>query len=144
MAAFRRPESVLVVVHAGRRVLLLRRRAPFEFWQSVTGSLEPGESPADTARREIVEETGLAPDDRLEATGLSREFIIDPRWRDRYEPGVTRNVEYEFRWALDEPADIRLDGDEHGEYRWVDVDDAIDLVWSTTNRDALVALRAGL
>ena len=42
-ADFRRPESVLVVVHAADgQVLILRRSQPFDFWQSVTGSLQAG------------------------------------------------------------------------------------------------------
>jgi len=46
-------------------VLLLRRgaggRCPGS-WEAVHGHIEPGESPADAARREVAEETGLAPE----------------------------------------------------------------------------------
>ncbi|MDH3954436.1 MAG: NUDIX domain-containing protein, partial [Gammaproteobacteria bacterium] len=67
---FRRPESVLVVVCSDdRQVLLLRRRRPFEFWQSVTGSLLPGETHEEAARRELMEETGLADEGRLQYSG---------------------------------------------------------------------------
>ena len=39
MPAFKRPESVLVVVHAAAgRVLMLERTSPPRFWQSVTGA----------------------------------------------------------------------------------------------------------
>jgi 8-oxo-dGTP pyrophosphatase MutT (NUDIX family) len=31
----------------------LRRHSPFECWQSVTGSLDTDEAPADAARREL-------------------------------------------------------------------------------------------
>lgn len=144
MAACRRPESVIVVVHAGRSVLLLRRVQPFAFWQSVTGSLEPDETAIETAVRELAEETGLASADRLVDTGVSREFDIDPRWRDRYLPGVTRNREHEFRLPLGSRADIRLDPAEHSAFRWLDIDDAVDLVWSATNRAALESLRCDL
>lgn len=46
--AFKRPESVLVVIceQETGRVLMLQRRDDPAFWQSVTGSLEPGETPA--------------------------------------------------------------------------------------------------
>ena len=52
--AFKLPESVLVVVHTPLLdVLLLRRAAQPDFWQSVTGSREPGDpDPEATARRE--------------------------------------------------------------------------------------------
>ena len=46
-------------------VLLLRRgaggRCPGS-WEAVHGHIEPGESPADAARRELTEETGLTPE----------------------------------------------------------------------------------
>ena len=58
---FKRPESVLVVVYTRTgKVLLLRRADHPEFWQSVTGSMEWGdEQPAETAVRELREETGI-------------------------------------------------------------------------------------
>ena len=126
------------------RVLLLKRRAPFEFWQSVTGSLDEGENPAECARRELREETGLDAGSRLVDTGISRVFTIDPRWRDRYSPGITENREYEWRLTLDEPAEIEIDVGEHSAWRWVGIDQAIESVWSWTNREALEALRTNL
>lgn len=141
MAAYRRPESVIVVIHSGRRVLLLRRVNPFAFWQSVTGSLEANERAAATARREVHEETGLRADRSLVCTGIVREFTIDPRWRDRYAPGVVRNTEHEFRLQIPALAPITLDPQEHSAYRWVDIDAAVDSVWSSTNKAALEALR---
>jgi dATP pyrophosphohydrolase len=49
---FKRPESVLVVVHTDDgQVLQLLRREPTGFWQSVTGSLQEGETPLKAARR---------------------------------------------------------------------------------------------
>lgn len=144
MAAYRRPESVLVVVHSGRSVLVMLRVQPFNFWQSVTGSLEVGEQPADTAVRELAEETGLSPYDVIEPTGVVREFEIDPRWRIRYAPGITVNREHEFRLALPDTPRIQLDPQEHSAYRWVDIDEAIETVWSFTNREALEALRSEL
>ena len=138
----RRPVSVLVVVYAeDGRVLLLRRSRPFDFWQSVTGSLQAGETHADAAARELFEETGISDESRLSFSGTNRTFIIDPRWRDRYSPGVTENVEYEWRYRLPEARDIRLDNAEHTEFRWMPIDRAIDAVWSWTNREALEDLR---
>ncbi len=144
MAAHRRPESVLVVVHSGRSVLMMLRVLPFEFWQSVTGSLEPGEDPIDTALRELKEETGIDAAPNIVTTGVVREFVIDPRWRDRYAPGVTTNQEHEFRLALPDAQAVTLDAHEHSEYRWLDIDEAIETVWSYTNREALEALRREL
>ena len=142
MAGHRRPESVLVVVHTDNLdVLLLKRVAPFSFWQSVTGSLDPGESPAEAAKRELGEETGLCDEGEMIDAGVPRRFTIDPRWLHKYAPGVTENLEYEWRYRLASPLPVRHDPEEHSEWRWVPVDAAIDLVWSWTNREALEALK---
>lgn len=141
MTAYRRPLSVLVIVYtAAWDVLLLRRSRPFDFWQSVTGSLQHDESHAQAATRELREETGLESCD-LRYSGNERVFTIDPRWRHRYAPGVTENREFEWRCRLEQRETIRLNEREHSEYCWLPFDDAIERVWSWTNRDALVALR---
>jgi dATP pyrophosphohydrolase len=143
--AYRRPVSVLVVVFTDDAdVLLLKRPEPFDFWQSVTGSLRAQESHADAAARELEEETGFTTEGKLSFSGISRHFDIDPRWRDRFAPGVTQNEEFEYRYRLPAVMDIRLDETEHTAYRWLNVDEAIDAVWSWTNRDALKRLRANL
>jgi dATP pyrophosphohydrolase len=88
-APFKRPESVLVVVYTrARECLLLERTAPKGFWQSVTGSLRWGETPAQCAARELDEETAL-PSTTLRDARVAREFPILPAWRARYAPGWT-------------------------------------------------------
>lgn len=134
---YRRPESVLIVVHTDNEALLLRRKAPFEFWQSVTGSLLPQESHAAAAARELREETGLSDEGRLSCTGVSRRFEIDPRWRNRFGSGVTDNLEYEYRYKLPGRVEISLDEYEHTAMEWVTLVDALDRVWSWTNKAAL-------
>jgi len=139
---YRRPESVLVVVFTDAAdVLLLRRSLPFVFWQSVTGSLQSGESARDAAVRELREETGLTDEGRLSCSDLSRSFEIDPRWRDRYAPGISRNEEFEWRYRLRRRPEIRIDNDEHSSWRWRHIDEAIETVWSWTNKEALQKLR---
>jgi len=135
---FRRPLSVLVVVSTDDgKTLLLRRRQPFEFWQSITGSLDEGETHEQAARRELEEETGLRDEGQLCYSGVSRQFAIDSRWRHRFGPGVVENVEFEWHYRLPQAADIALQDDEHSAYRWLPVAEAADAAWSWTNRDAL-------
>ncbi len=135
---YRRPVSVIVVVYTDDLdVLLLRRARPFDFWQSVTGSLQTDEAHADAAARELFEETGLRDEGTLQYAGVSRQFAIDPRWRDRFEPGVVENVEFEWRYRVPAKLDIALDTAEHSEYCWLPVDAAVEKVWSWTNKDAL-------
>jgi len=139
---FRRPESVLVVVYTEQaEILLLERVRPFSFWQSVTGTLGPGEQPLETAVREVREETGFPDGSRIIETGISRVFEIDPRWRHRYAPGTLHNTEYEFRCRLPAAVSVTIDPREHVAYRWLDIDSAIEAVWSWTNREALERLR---
>ena len=55
--SLRQPLSVLVVIHtANKSCLLIQRADDPNFWQSVTGALEDGEMPIETAYREVAEE----------------------------------------------------------------------------------------
>lgn len=140
MPGFKRPESVLVVVHTRAfQCLLLERVKPPGFWQSVTGSLDWGESAADAAARELVEETGLDAA-ALRDARISRTFPILPEWRTRYAPGVSHNVEHRWYLELDAPVAITIRPEEHRRYRWLPVAEAMRLASSWTNREALEAL----
>lgn len=138
---YRVPMSVLVLVYTNQaQALLLRRAKPFDFWQSVTGSLRVGESHSDAARRELLEETGLGDEGKWHYSGVSRQFVIDARWRDRFEPGTVENVEFEWHYRLPESMDIKISDDEHSEFCWLPMAEAVEKVWSWTNRDALQGL----
>lgn len=131
----------MTVVTRDHQALLLRRAKPFEFWQSVTGSVKAHESHAAAARRELEEETGLGNEGTLVCTGVSRQFVIDPRWRHRFVAGAAENVEFEWRYWLDEPVDVCINPKEHSEARWLPLADAIVKTWSWTNKAALESLR---
>ncbi len=135
--AYKRPESVLVLVYAkSGKVLLLRRKTPDFFWQSVAGSLEWGEAPRAAAARELQEETGLSAADVVDCETVNR-YLIYPMWRHRYAPGVIENTEYVFRLRLERPCDVRLDTREHREYQWLAAAEAAAAVGSHTNRTAI-------
>jgi dATP pyrophosphohydrolase len=137
----RRPESVLVVVHTlAGEVLLLRRREPADYWQSVTGALRWDESPWRAALRELREETGLAGDAELEDTGIVNRFPIIAPWSARYAPGTRENVEHVFRLPLTARPEVSLAPDEHLEYAWLPRAAAAARASSTTNRDAILSL----
>jgi len=136
---YRRPESVLVLVYTeAGEVLLLLRRTPPDFWQSVTGTLEWGEDPVSAAHRELFEETGLVAGDKLIDCGQRNQFAILPAWRDRYAPEVTSNTEHVFRvmWPGSRP-EIRLNPAEHSAFLWLPRTDAWRLASSYTNRFAI-------
>jgi 8-oxo-dGTP diphosphatase len=54
-----RPAIVAAIVTSARGVLVERRHDGRPLWTFPAGEAEPGESPADTAIREVKEETGL-------------------------------------------------------------------------------------
>ena len=140
-AAHKRPESVLVVVYtAAGEVLLLQRREPQNFWQSVTGSLEWGEPPEVAAQRELHEETGLGPEYVPRRTGRIQHFAILPAWRSRYAPDVRGNTEHEFVLRLPQRATIRINPAEHTEYAWLPFTEAARRASSWTNRAAIERL----
>ncbi|MDT3670704.1 MAG: dihydroneopterin triphosphate diphosphatase [Aromatoleum sp.] len=143
---FKQPVSILVVVHTlTLRILLLERVSPPGFWQSVTGSLEAGETPAQAALREVAEETGIvvAPG-QLDDWHRSNRFEIRPEWRHRYDPAVTHNVEHVFSLQVADDQAVRLAADEHRAMLWLPLDQAAEKVFSWTNRDAILQLGARL
>jgi dATP pyrophosphohydrolase len=134
---YKRPESVLVVVcTTAGDVLMLQRRQPAGYWQSVTGSLEWGEAPEDAAVRELFEETGL----QLPLTDCrqTNTFPIHPAWRARYAADVTTNLEHVFRVECSGQPVIILNDGEHTAHRWLTREAAADLAGSRTNREAIL------
>ena len=91
--SFKLPVSVLVVIYAEdtKRVLMLQRRDDPAFWQSVTGSLEAGETALQAAAREVKEEVAIdVACEQLTLIDCQRtvEFEIFSHLRHRYAPGV--------------------------------------------------------
>lgn len=136
---YRRAESALVVIYdRQRRVLVLQRNDDSDFWQSVTGTLEPGEEAIHTARREVCEETGID----IHACGYClvdchqcNRYKIRPRWQHRYPPNTHFNRECVFSLEVSGEDHIALT--EHSSYLWLDKTQAMEKVWSNTNRQAI-------
>ncbi len=138
--AYKRPVSVLVVIYAEdtKRVLMLQRRDDPDFWQSVTGSLEEGETAPQAAAREVKEEVAIdVAYEQLTLKDCQRtvEFEIFSHLRHRYAPGIERNTESWFCLAL--PHEREIVFTEHLTYRWVDAADAAALTKSWSNRQAI-------
>lgn len=138
---FKIPESVLVVVHTpALEVLLLQRAGGDGLWQSVTGSREPDDPDfAATARREVLEETGLAVG-TLEDWQRVNRYEIWPAWRHRYAPGVTHNTEHVFGFRVAVATVATLDPAEHVAQLWLPWREAMARVFSATNREAIADL----
>ncbi|MBT1450023.1 dihydroneopterin triphosphate diphosphatase [Glaciecola sp. XM2] len=135
----KRPESVLVVLYSeDAQVLLLQRDDDADFWQSVTGTIEAGETPIQTAYREVAEETGLilefAKHQIVDCRQINQ-YRIRKQWLHRYPEGTVYNDEHVFCAKVSSNHTITLT--EHLSYQWMSKSDAIARAWSESNRLAI-------
>ena len=145
---FKIPQSVLVVIHTpALDVLLIERADKPGYWQSVTGSKDaPDEALADTAVREVAEETGIVvgspavPCSALHDWGLRNDYEIYPVWRHRYAPGVSRNTEHVFGLCVPAGTPVRLSPREHLAHVWLPWREAADRCFSPSNAEAVLHL----
>ena len=128
---------------AGPEILMmLRVPAHGLWWQSVTGMMEPGETPEQTAHRELLEETGLT--GTLRPLGLSHSFWVDPtivRFPDA-EPRF--NTETCFSMEVAPEARVCLEPKEHSEFLWCGLDEAHDRMKWEGSKAAVMLLRREL
>jgi dATP pyrophosphohydrolase len=136
------PVSVLVVIYtADLQVLLLERADHPGYWQSVTGSQDPGETLQQTAVREVAEETGLnAADYALTDWHIENRYEIYEEWRWRYGPGVRFNTEHVFGLSLPEKIPIKIAAREHLNSIWLPWWQAAEKVFSSSNAEAILKL----
>lgn len=149
---FKIPQSVLVVMYTPAWDVLLIRRTEADpdapaFWQSVTGSKDAPDEPwAETAAREVLEETGLdcTPGSALASHlcdwSLENVYSIYPRWRHRYARGVTQNLERVFGLQVPDGSVVTLNPREHTDYQWLPYDAAADACFSPSNAEAILQL----
>ncbi|BBF12186.1 TPA: dihydroneopterin triphosphate diphosphatase [Haemophilus influenzae] len=140
MMQYKNNQSVLVVIYTKdtNRVLMLQRQDDPDFWQSVTGTIESGETPKKTAIRELWEEVRL--EISKNSTALfdcneSIEFEIFPHFRYKYAPNITHCKEYWFLCEMEKEFIPVLS--EHLAYQWVSPEQAIQMTKSSNNAEAI-------
>lgn len=139
------PQSVLVVIHTlDLDVLLIERADAPGTWQSVTGSKDLLDEPwAETARREVAEETGIVvgsamvPASNLIDWQQENVYEIYERWRHRYAPGVTHNTERVFSLLVPRDIEVTLAPREHLQFEWLPWAVAAQRCFSPSNVEAL-------
>jgi dihydroneopterin triphosphate diphosphatase len=140
--SYKQPRSIQVIIFAesgthSEFLLLKRVASQGGFWQSVTGSLEGGESHRQAAVREVFEETGIrCLAEELIDLELTNVFAIAPQWRARFAPEVTHNEEVCFALRV-EKCEVRLDALEHEDYLWLDAERAYAMFYWESSKKAL-------
>jgi lipoyl(octanoyl) transferase len=134
----RGPDEIVVVVRRDGCFLVLRRVPErLGYWNLVAGGVEPGESAADAASRELLEETGLDADLRELPVELSYSLLEDPpEVRARYASGIETITVHPFVAEAPSGWEPMLDG-EHDDYRWCREEEAIRLLPYEAPREAL-------
>lgn len=136
----RLPLQVLIYCYTenkrNRQYLFLKRvKRLGEIWQGITGAPFAGENLIEAAKRELLEETGLAPIS-IEKVRFSYSFPIQEGWRKYYSSDVNEIKEFVFLAKIDKDAKISLSW-EHDEYRWVNYKEGINLLYWPNNKKAL-------
>ena len=130
----RLPYEVFVVVRRGEEFLILHRSPPHgAYWHCVAGGIEPGETSAEAAARELLEETGL----EASLLELERTWVYDlEAWEPRYEPGTSSVTVECFLAEAPDRWEPTLDW-EHDDYRWCDAMAAVELLHWPEPRELL-------
>ena len=135
-----RPDAVGVVVLRGAGAdaqLLMLHRARGAFagaWTIVMGGIEPGERATETARREVLEETGIA----VEPVRLV--MVLDGL-HTFYDPVRDRIVVVPFFVARVDEGEVQVDA-AHDAHRWVSFAQADALLTFAAQRRLLPELHA--
>jgi dATP pyrophosphohydrolase len=135
--------SVQVIVFrilSGKVQFLVMKRTAQRggFWQSVTGGVLDDEEAIETAVREVIEETGCRPVS-IWPLQYKHEFPKLKVLPTGAEVQVW-NVERSVGVQLGTSASIKLDPEEHDDYRWVSASEAMDLIEFDTNASAIQEL----
>ena len=113
------------------KFLMLKRSPQIMYggiWQCVTGKIESGEKPVETAIRELKEETGLSPINKWTVDQVNH----------FYEADFNRmNLIPIFGVEVDSLI-VKL-SDEHCDYKWCELDEAISLFTWTQQKNGLLA-----
>jgi 8-oxo-dGTP pyrophosphatase MutT (NUDIX family) len=127
-----------VFVRRGEQHLMLHR-VPDDYWHVVAGVVEPDESFAEAAARELVEETGLHA--AVADLAMPQTYAVPEMLRHEYAPGIDEVTVGNF--SVEVPPDWEpILNDEHDRYRWCQLSEAIAIEHWPETTQILAALGA--
>ena len=111
--------------------LLIIKRVPEDgdFWQPLTESLEDGESIEECLRRGVKEELGLG-----DIKNITERLWSFPWENKRGEP----NIDLVYGVEISENDEIKINQEEHSEYKWCTFDEAMNLLGKENNKKAFL------
>jgi putative (di)nucleoside polyphosphate hydrolase len=119
-----RPCVGVFLLNRDKLVLVGQRRdRPEDAWQMPQGGIDPPETPAEAAHREMLEEIGTDRAEFIRESGSWRSYDLPPsiartKWRRRYAGQTQKWLAFRFTGS---DADIRVDTEqpEFRAWRWV-------------------------
>ncbi len=110
-------------------LIIKRVPADGDFWQPLTESLEDGESIEECLRRGVKEELGL---DNIK--GVTERLWSFPWENKKGEP----NIDLVYGVEISESDEIKINPEEHSEYKWCGFDEAMSLLGKENNKNAFL------
>lgn len=135
----RKTREAGIFVYRRRQFLLMRRRDGR--WNVPAGQIEDGESFAEGAARELLEEAQLAAP--LIDLDLRETYEVEPQYRHLYAPGEYAVTVASYAAEAPDGWEPTLNH-EHDEYRWCSLEDGLALLYWPEAKAALRALAARL
>ena len=128
-----RPGVGIMLLNPAGRVFVARRiDMPSEAWQMPQGGIDPGETPAAAAFREMEEETGTAAAEILAESEGWLDYDLPPEligklWEGRYRGQTQKWFAMKFLGS-DADIDIATEHPEFSDWKWAGIEELPDLI----------------
>lgn len=124
-------QTILYRIENNIPLILVIKRSPEDgnFWQTITGTLEMNESIITSRNRELEEEVGIT------------DAVYDEQEVNRFSWQKKDWVVVEIVYsAITQTREVKLSL-EHTEYKWLPIDEAIDLVEKVQTKECLAKFK---
>jgi len=142
----RAPFQILAIpykIEDGELRVCVFHRSDIDQWQFIAGGGEDSETPAEAAKREIYEETGIAADNIIRLTSMCHipAYIFHERYLKNWPADTYVLPENCFAFECREGIEL---SHEHADYKWMSYDEACKTLKWDSNRTALYELKCRL